>query len=512
MTPPEQASIRTLLIEAAQRCPDRMLASFEDGVTWSRRTALLEAQRAATILYRHGLRQGDRVIVCGDNGRDWIRAWWASALLGAVIVPVNPSLRGQMLADIVRLVEPRLVLVDSAFKQRWADAPCPMMDWTELGAGQHVDIPDVEVKPSDIHAIFFTSGTTGQSKGSLCANVFFWEMASWRQGIPVDETDVFLADLPFYHTGVISSAVYMLATGGRLVVRSRPSLSGYWSLVRRHGITLSMLVGSMVNYLLAQPESEDDRNHSLRTVFVAPLPHEVEQFTRRFGVKHLVTMFGSTEMGSVFINPPSVPLRPPSSGKLREGIDVRLVDENHNDVPVGTAGELLVRPKKPLSMSQGYANLPKETAEAWRGGWFHSGDRLYRDADGYYYFFDRIKDAIRRRGENVSSSEVEREVMSYPGVTEASCIGVPDELGTDQEIKILIIPKPGCSIDFVHLSMFLGERMPHYMVPRFFEIRTELPKTPTGRVRKLALREAGNTSDTWDREAHGIFFGRGGLK
>jgi crotonobetaine/carnitine-CoA ligase len=475
-----------------------------------------EAKRAATLLHLRGVRPGDHVIVCGDNSKDWLRAWWAIALLGAIVVPVNPSLRGQMLSDVLDLVKPKLVLVDADLAGVWRNPDCPIMEIgqlaTGLAAGLEVDIPEIEVSPADIHAIFFTSGTTGRSKGSLCANGFFWEMANWREAVPIDERDVFLADLPFYHSGIVSSMVYMIAKGGRIVVRRRPALSSYWDDIRQNGVTTSMLVGSMVDYLIGLPEGPKDRDHPLKTIMLSPLPRNVDQFKARFGVENVITTFGSTEMGSVFVNPPTIPLRPRSCGKLRPGIEVRLVDEAGADVPVGTPGELLVRTTRPLGMSRGYVNQPEATAAAWRGGWFHSGDRMSVDEDGYYYFFDRVKDALRRRGENVSTFEVEREVKSYPGIVEAACIGVKDDLGTDQEIKVFLLVEPGVTIDYAALTLYLADRMPHYMVPRYLEIVADFPKTATGRVRKFLLRDMPASGEEWDRIVQGIIIGRDGLR
>jgi len=511
-TPADKASIRTLLIEAAEFDPDVLFVSFEDGVKWLRRDVLREARRAASCLTRHGVGKGDLVIVSGDNCADWLRAWWGIALLGAVIVPVNPSLRGQMLADVVERVKPRVALVEKTFRDHWANASCTVLDYGDLADEGPIDVPAVNVSHDDIHAVFFTSGTTGQSKGSLCANTYFWEMASWRQSIPVDHRDVFLADLPFYHTGAVAMTVYMLAVGGRIVVRKRPSLSNYWETVGREGVTVSLLVGSMVDYLIGQPPRETDRQHSLRTIALAPLPQNVAQFSKRFGVPNVVTTFGSTEMGSIIVNPPSVPVRPPSSGKLRESIEARLVDAEGNEVPVGKPGELLIRSKRPLALSQGYLGQPEETRKAWSDGWFHSGDRMYRDADGYYYFFDRLKDSLRRRGENISTHEVEREVLSHPDIQDAACVGVADDPGTDEEIKVFVIPKAGAVVDFMQLTLFLSSRMPHYMVPRFFELIENFPRTATGRVRKFELRALPNTGGTWDRQEHGIIVKRDGVK
>jgi len=266
---------------------------------------------------------------------------------------------------------------------------------------------------------------------------------------------------------------------------------------------MTLLVGTMAAVLDATPERPDDADNPLRLLMIVPMIADAAKFGRRFGVKELVVAFGMTEAGTGMVARGTAVERPGTSGRVRPGAELRLVDESDCEVPVGTPGELVLRTDKPWEITVGYLNQPEATARAWRNGWFHTGDQFVMDEDGYLYFTDRIKDSIRRRGENISSFEVERDVSAHPDIAEVACVAASDAYGGD-EVKVFIVPRPGRRIDPEQLVHFLIPRMPHYTVPRFIEFVDELPKTPTMRVRKAELRARGNSERTWDRETAGI--------
>jgi crotonobetaine/carnitine-CoA ligase len=230
---------------------------------------------------------------------------------------------------------------------------------------------------------------------------------------------------------------------------------------------------------------------------MVPLPDDAAVFAERFGVT-CYTLFNMTETAIPVASGPN-PRGTGTCGKLRAGAQVRLVDDHDCEVPVGTVGEMVVRTDAPWSMSHGYYKNPEATAAAWRNGWFHTGDAFRLDADGSYIFVDRIKDAIRRRGENVSSFEVEKEICAFPSVKEAAVIAVRSEL-TEDEVMAVVSPVPGQSVDPLGLTRFLKDRLPYFMVPRYVRVVPELPKTPTAKIQKTELRRDGITPDTWDRE------------
>jgi carnitine-CoA ligase len=346
-------------------------------------------------------------------------------------------------------------------------------------------------------SIAYTSGTTGPSKGVMLP----WGMLTLGVALLDDlgPDDVFYSPFPMFHMsgkGAIAQAAYM---NGRDVFRESFDTGSFWRDIDRHGCTFTLLVPAMAHWLLAQPLLENDRAHALRKVLSSPI---VPGFAERFGVK-VRTHYGMTEVGNVMTRR-EVTDASPSCGRPVPGYEVRLVDELDYAVPTGEVGELIVRTKDPWQICLGYWNLPEKTAEAWRNGWFHTGDAFRQDAEGNYYFVDRQKDALRRRGENISSFEVEALVSRHPAVAECAAIGVDTELG-EQEIKICVVRRQGEDLSAPGLMEFLVKTMPRYMVPRFVEFLESLPKTEaTLRVQKIKLRQHPINENTWDRRAAGI--------
>jgi crotonobetaine/carnitine-CoA ligase len=277
--------------------------------------------------------------------------------------------------------------------------------------------------------------------------------------------------------------------------------ASFWQVVREAGITVCALIGSMATFLVKQDQKPDDADSPLRMVIMAPLVGDAPVFAKRFGVT-IYTMFGSTEISCPLISGVN-PTVNGTCGRARRGMEVRLVDEHDREVPTGEIGELMVRGDLPWSMTHGYHRMPDATAAAWRNGWFHTGDAFRRDADGNFFFVDRVKDYIRRRGENISSFEVEAELLAFPKIGQAAAVGVRSEFGED-EVLAVVAPVEGAEIQPAQLIDFLVPRMPHFMVPRYIRVVADLPRTPTNKVQKHVLREEGITEDTWDREKAGI--------
>jgi crotonobetaine/carnitine-CoA ligase len=298
----------------------------------------------------------------------------------------------------------------------------------------------------------------------------------------------------------------MLERGGTVVLPGAFNAGRFWLDVRRFGATVTFVLHGMVPILLAQPPSQDDRDNPLRYVYMGPLARSHE-FRERFAVS-VYMGFGMTEL-PVVLRTELDPVSEATTGRpFNPDFECRLVDENDLEVPAGSAGELIVRHRYPWVINSGYRNMPAATARAWRNGWFHTGDRLRVDERGDWVFVDRAKDAIRRRGENVSSYEVEVEVRSHPDVDQVAAVAVPnpdlDEASADEEIKVVVVPVAGRTIDPLELVAYLVPRMPRHMVPRFVEIAGELPMSPSFKVKKAELRAAGITAQTWDREQAGV--------
>jgi carnitine-CoA ligase len=319
----------------------------------------------------------------------------------------------------------------------------------------------------------------------------------------VTSTDIYYAPLPLFHIAGQWAVVYTAAiAGAAAVLPDTFSPSRFWGSAARHRATCSFLLGAMANLLYRQPPASHDAENSLERVLVVPLIPEIEHFKKRFGLL-VSTTWGGTEMNCPTRSGFDLP-NARTCGKVDERLyEVRIVDENDNEVSSGIPGEAVVRPKKPWILMAGYWNHPEWTEKAWRNLWLHTGDMLTRDDDGNLYFVDRTKDCIRRRGENISSMEVEQEINAHPDVLESAVFPVASEI-TEQEVMAIVVPKPGCVPAPESLIRFLAERTPYFMVPRYIELTDELPKTPTGKIQKYSLRERGITAATWDRVAAGI--------
>lgn len=499
--------IRYLLERNAREEPDEAFVTFEDGSRWTRQGALNEAYRAANVLRAAGVRQEDRVAIFLRNGPDFLRAWWGANALGAAIIPVNAAYRGAMLSHVLDVTTPATVVVADEFRSRLDDIGdrTSRLEPLALANGTDQSLPglDRSIEIWDVHSIAFTSGTTGRSKASLITHRHLFQAGSWGPtAFHLDANDVFLVDLPLFHMAGKAKVVASVAARSKLAVRTAPAMTSYWETAKTTGATAAGMISSMAAFLLTQPERPADRDHSLRLVISAPLPADHEAFMARFGIQEMTTGYGSTEVSAALVRAPDMPLVRGSCGRVRDGYEVRLVDDHDLEVRDGALGELVVRTDQPWCLSAGYVGDPAATAAAWRNGWFHTGDMFHCDAEGNYYFHDRCKDALRRRGENISSFEVEREVLAFPGIAEVACVAVQCEGQPDDEVKVFLVPEE--VLDLESLVRFLVGRMPHFMVPRYYEVVDELPKTATMRVEKHRLRALGNTASTWDCQASGL--------
>jgi crotonobetaine/carnitine-CoA ligase len=312
--------------------------------------------------------------------------------------------------------------------------------------------------------------------------------------------DAYYSPFPMNHTSGRLPVLFMAYVGGRLVMRERFSAAEFWDDVKRLSCTTTSMPGTIAGMLYAQKPQPGDRENPLRFVSMIPLIPQLDEFRRRFDVQ-VRTMFNQTELSSPLVSDGTNLIDNRSCGRARSGYQIRLVDEHDEEVPLGETGEMIVRSDRPWELMAGYHGRADATAEAWRNGWFHTGDLFTCDKNGNFYYVDRRKDCIRRRGENISSVELEAQVNEHPAVLESAAVGVPAELG-EEEIKLVILPRPGSTIDPAELIAFLAPRIPRFMVPRYIEIVQELPRTPAmQRVQKVRLREMGVTSQTWDRTA-----------
>ncbi|MBX3596888.1 MAG: AMP-binding protein [Rhizobiaceae bacterium] len=519
----ERCVQRYTLESWAAKQPDKVFAVFQNDEQWTYRDTLREVIRTANALKALGIRQGDRVLCWLPNNSDCLRVWMGINFLGAAYVPINLAYRGNLLSHVIRVSGARLGIIHADLHQRLRDAELSRLEEIVVLGGEGEPVPGLKVHsqealsstdetppalerpiaPWDLQSIIFTSGTTGPSKGVLSSYLHLYSMATAARYLGQD--DRYMISLPLFHAGGVMPITAMLVHGGSIALVDAFNTNEFWPTVRKKGITTAMLLGVMGGFLLKRPAGPDDRNHTLRTCTYVPLNETATEFRERFGTE-IHTHFNMTEISMPIVSKPN-PTALGSAGILRPGAEVRIVDENDCEVPTGTIGQLIVRTDCPWAMNSGYADDAQATNAAWRNGWFHTGDGFWKDAEGNYYFVDRMKDAIRRRGENISSFEVESEVLSHPAVREVAAIAVKSEIAED-EVMVVVSLKEDTSLDPAELIEFLRPRMAHFMIPRYVRVVPALPRTPTEKIEKVKLREQGITADTWDRDAAGIIIKR----
>ena len=516
------------LADAAAAHPGRVFARFRQlELTYGELDAA--ANRVANGLAALGARKGDRVALLLPNCPEFLYAMFGTARGGLVEVPLNTAQKGDLLQYMVDdsgavalvvdrqwldrvaaiaevLPQVRTVLVTGlAPGERIPPLGIPALPFETLLEAPATD-PGVEVAHSDLQAIMYTSGTTGVSKGvtiAHCHTVSFGY--DWLDCTAFTAADRLYTPLPLFHALAHTLGVVpVLLAGAEIAIVERFSVSRYWDDARHFGATVVHGIFGMVPMLLNQPPRPDDRDHGVRTFYIG-LSAADAAFTERFGVR-VVEVFGATETGIVTCLPYGE-VMPGSCGKANpRSFEVAILDDQDNPLPPGEIGEIACRPKAPFLMTNGYHGKPEATVEAFRNLWFHTGDHGRMDAEGHVFFVDRKKDAIRRRGENVSSYEVEKVVNAFPGVLESAAIAVPSEVGED-EIKICVVPREGETVDPAALIRWCDDRMAYFMVPRYVELMAALPKTPNEKVRKVELRQMGArgiTDATWDRVAAGV--------
>lgn len=519
--PRERCVVRYLLDRWAAERGDQVYVIFDAAQQWTYREIRERVISVAVGLQKQGVRQGDFVLCWQPNAPEMLLTYYALNYLGAVYVPINTAYRGGLLEHVIANSGARLAIVHSELVARLTDVklaglqqlvitgsaelpptPLPAVPFAALqGAESELQPLARPIEPWDTQSIIYTSGTTGPSKGVLSSYLHMYTNPGPEAWYFVDGHDRFLVNMPMFHIGGMGLPFAMLARGGSIVLPERFSTDTFWPLVRSTDVTVVFLLGVMATFLLKAPAGPHDRDHKVRKVFIVPLNDGAQEFHERFGAD-VYTIFNMTEISSPIVSEPNPKVRG-TCGKVRPGVEVRLVDENDCEVTVGTVGEMIVRADRPWAMNHGYNKNPEATARAWRNGWFHTGDAFRMDGDGNFFFVDRIKDAIRRRGENISSFEVEAEIIRFPAVREAAALAVPSELGED-EVMAVVAPAPGHTVDPAQLIEFLRDRLAYFMIPRYVRVLPELPKTPSSKVLKTQLRAEGITADTWDRDQAGI--------
>ena len=511
--PPSTAlgpTIDDLLALRARTDADRVFLRFATGdLTFAQVDD--KSTRLAAGLASIGVEPGTTVPVMMANTAEYVISLMALARLGAVACLVNTTFKGPALARALGIAQPRIALLDETTAANFADVAGTLPhEVTQIRVGERWDelassIPTVIAathSAADPAMVLFTSGTTGTSKGCVLSHRYVVRQAElMAEHLGFVQTDVFYCPFPLFHIdATVLTVGPALVLGTTAAIGERFSVSGFWPEVRRFGATVFDFMGATLTMLHKAELAPDDGDNPVRLAWGVPLPDELaHEFEHRFGLQ-LIELYGSTDAGVPMYHPIDQPRRPGSCGVVIDAYEAELHDDDGFEVDIGDVGELVVRPNEPSLMADGYLGQPEASLLARRDLWFHTGDRLRRDAAGFHYFVGRRADTVRRRGENISAFEVEEVLKLHPDVLDAAAFGVPSDL-TEDDLMVAVVPRPGCTLDGVALVEFCTSRTARHMVPRFFDFVDDLPRTPTEKVRKDVLRDRGVTPATWDAES-----------
>ncbi len=526
----EQHTLNVALAHRLDTDPDGPFLDL-GGTVYCAADIYAAADRLAAWLADFGVGRGDRVASLLDNGTAAVVTVFAAAALGAISVPVNTAYKGDFLAHQLRDSGSSVLVVQSDLAPRAAEVVpdleelrgvvvegstdteidgATVVAWDAIQAGPG-GAPAVDVEPWELATLIYTAGTTGPSKGCMLSHNYVVNLAqqiirAWQR----TPADVVWTPLPLFHLNALATAIVgTLLLGGRAAIARKFSVSGFWPEIDRTGATIASLLGTLA-VLIANDRDRPEvpANRTLRLVAAAPMPVEVAaKFADRWGVETFSAGYGVTEASLLSMLPAGEVNPPGAAGRPNEvEFDVRIFDDHDDELPAGEVGEIVCRPRRPHVMFEGYWGRPEATMAASRNWWFHTGDFGRIDSDGFLYFVDRKKDYLRRRGENISSFEMEKIFLRHDAIVDVAVHSVRSPLGED-DVKVTAVLRDGAELTEEDLCRWAIDRVPYFAVPRYIEFRTELPRNPVGRVLKYQLREEGATPTTWD-EAAGIRFDR----
>ena len=526
----DQRTIGRILIDKAESAGSRPWMQW-DGKTYDYAHLERTTNRYANSLRALGIGRGDHVAVMLPNGPEFMWLIWGLGKIGAVAVPLNTAAKGELLRYFLEQSDSTWVVVHAEFAQRVSEVTSGMstlrgvihvgaqetpnfgsglaqIDLSELDRGAEHAPPVDAVKASDLHLIMYTSGTTGPSKGVMCPHsqgLGVGRSVAVRYGYRSD--DVLYVSLPLFHGNALWYSVYAaLWAEASVALVPRFSASQFWDDVVRFGATQFNALGAMLNILWQLPPTPQEKDNRLRQSMVVPVPKAIyNEYQERYGVT-ITSVYAMTEnFPMTLFTPDDPPSKAGSAGRPGPGVYLRIIDDNEQVLAAGEVGEICMKTDEPGAVMLGYYKMPEATAHEWRGGWFHTGDRGYLDADGYLFFVDRKKEAIRRRGENISAYEVELILSRHPGVLEVAAVPVSSEMSED-EVMVYVVRKPGATVTEAEIVEFANTNMAYFMVPRFVDFIDALPKTPSEKIEKYKLKQDAQArrDSLWDREKMGI--------
>ncbi len=522
MEHPTPTNLPGLLHQRAQASPDRdFLRMRGRQLTYGEADRQIDAY--ACGLYDLGIRHGEHAVLFMDNGIEQVLLWFALNRLGAVSVPLNTTLTGEFLVRSIELVQPALIVADTALAPILLKAlpaepgSAPLfIHGPFLGASASIErarrletlsrafgpLPIVQTSPLEPAVMLFTSGTTGVPKACVLSHHYLLRQGQLHaRYLQFGANDVLYTAFPLFHIDAATLTVGAAAAAGcTAALGERFSASGFWEDIRDVDATVFNFMGATANILWKQGFSSEDRDHRVRLAWGVPMPACEPQWQDRYGFP-LVEVYGLTDAGLPAYQPLNLPRRPGSCGRVIPEYQVSIQDPDGVLLTAGRVGEICIRSDEPGLVMTEYFAMPELTAEAFRGGWFHTGDLGRLDEDGYLFFVSRNKDVIRRRGENIAASDIEAAVDAHPAVRESAALGVPSELSED-DVKVCVAVQPGESLTPDEVVRHCREVLPGHMVPRYVEIVSSLPKTPTQKIQRRKLIESAFTPTTWDAQAN----------
>ena len=514
----------------AKKNADKPFIQFEDGPihTYSQAHAL--SNRVGNAYAAQGVLFGDNIALMLNNCLEYLWCWIGLSRIGAVPVAINTALKGSFLTHVLTNAGSRVGIFDEMYLELLEDIEDTIPELAivyVLGDIKKAKLKRIEVRsfedimdhrPDDIQvdvtyhdtaAIMFTSGTTGPSKGVVMPHAHLYLFGEClRSHMQITSEDKYYITLPLFHAQGLAMMTYGTMIAGASAVLTRGFRASTWiSDIKKYGATLTNLLGAMNDFVLAQPKSSKDQDNQLRMVCALPVSDQtLKQLKERFNIPKFFEAYGMTECNIPIARPFEAPDKAGCSGKIwTDYFEVIIADPGTDEqLPLGQVGEILVRPKEAFGFMQHYNGMPEKTVETWRNMWFHTGDAGRLDEDGYIWYIDRINDTIRRRGENISSYEVETVLLEHPSIIEAAAVAVKADVGGEDEVLACLVLDPKESkINPTNILDFCLSRMPYFSVPRYIEFFDELPKTPNSKIKKSELRDRGLTASTWDREKAG---------
>ena len=520
-----------VLKDQASLIPDKdfLQFSYDKALTFSEVNKL--ANRIANSLNKLGIHKTDKVSVYMPNSLEICLAWFGILKNGSVMVPINTAYVMDFLQYIIESSDSKIIIIAEEYLERLANiqdripniekvivwtrnnkdsfesngySKTQLISWNDFVTKGSDNEPEVEITHMDHARLMYTSGTTGKSKGVVrpCA-ADYSSAQNYSSIMDLTSDDTVFTCLPLFHSNAMVMGVYpAMISGCKVIVEEKYSASKFWKWMKDFEVTKFNLVGVMSYFMWNAPVVAEEKQHKVKLVLGSPAPHDIiEEFMERFNIL-FTEGYGLTEVGQCTFTRPNEPFRVGSCGKESPGYEIKIVNpDTDEELPRNTPGELVLRPRIPNICLHYYYKMPEKTVSDFRNLWFHTGDLCRMDEDGYIFFMDRVKDYIRRRGENISSFEVENLISTHPSIEESAAIAVKlDEQGrhSEDELMIVIVLKENMTLDPKDLIEFLQPIMPKFMIPRFVRFRDSLPKTPTNRVQKVKLRDEGVTKDTWD--------------